>query len=252
MPDGKAKITAFTYDDQGRLSALLAYESPDSTVTWIEKNSYRYDNQNRLVLHQYQQIARLGSIFGPVSYQHEFGYSVTGQLNGIRYSYINYAQPGQTVIDLGLLNTVNALTMVGFPRYNAAGQTVELKKVYYQQGQRANFDLTHEFSYSGADLSSVKTTSSGYQGSVPYSHTEQYSLTLDDKINPFYGVYVIPKYFGGINDYFQNLHTLSPNNVLTIGGLTYRYEYNEAKLPTVRYTYSDKLVETLRFSYESY
>ena len=48
------------------------------------------------------------------------------------------------------------------------------------------------------------------------------------------------------------VHTLSPNNVLTIGGLTYRYEYNEANLPTVRYTYSDKLVETLRFSYEPY
>ncbi|UHG90945.1 hypothetical protein [Spirosoma oryzicola] len=252
MPNNARKITAFTYDAQGRLSSLLSYESPDSTVTWIEKSSYQYDVQNRLIQHQYQQIARPNSIFGPMTYRHQYSYTSTGQLSEIRYAYSNFALPGQRAIDLSVLNNANTLAIIAYPRYNASGQVLELKKVIYQQGQQTAFTLSYEFSYTGSNVTSTTNTNSGYQGSVPYKQTDQYSLTFDDKINPFYGLYVIPKYYGGINDYFLNLHTLSPNNVRTIGGLTYRYEYNEANLPTVRYTYSDKLVETLRFDYESY
>ena len=85
------------------------------------------------------------------------------------------------------------------------------------------------------------------------SQRDEGSLRYDSKINPFYGVYIVPTYFGGVSTHFPNLNTLSRNNIINIGGVTFRHDYNAADLPTVRYTtIGDNAVETLRFEYESY
>ena len=251
-PNNTNRIIAFTYDMQGRLSSLLAYDSPDSNVTWVEKTRFQYDAQNRLALEQYQRIARPNSIFGPITDQHQFSYNTAGRVTEIRYSSAFNAKPGQTIIDLVSLNDPNTLRLIGYPRYNAANQLSGLRKIYYSQQQPTTLETDNTYSYTGMNLTFANVLTTSNQGTSPFSRQEQYGLTYDTKVNPFYGVYMIPKFFGGIADTFQSLNTLSPNNIMTLGGISYRYEYNAANLPTVRYTYSDKLVETLRFSYEVY
>ncbi len=253
LSGSSAKVTAFTYDAQGRLSALLAYQSPDSSTAAIERSTFQYDVQNRLIRQQRQVITRPGALFGPIAEGHQFSYNSSGQVAEVRYltSFYLFNSPGQTVVDLGVLNDPKALTDIATLRYNTANQLIGARRVNYFQGQPNPYDLvfTSEYSYSGDDLTFVKnvTTQSGAAAG-----NEQNTLSYDAKINPFYGVYVIPKYFGGISNTFQNLNTLSPHNITNIGGVSYRYEYNASNLPTVRYTVTDKVVETLRFEYESY
>ena len=254
LPNNSAKISSFTYDAQGRLSAVVAYQSPDSSAAQVERNTYRYDGQNRLILHQRQVIAVPGSIFKPFSEQNQFSYDAAGNVTEIRYSLANYllAAPNQTIVDLAFLNDATALAYVVQLRYNAANQLIGSTKINYFQGSRGSITSVGEYAYLSDKLTAfnVVTTSSTFSGSPT---RDEGSLTYDTKINPFFGVYVVPTYFGGVSTNFPNLNTLSPNNITTIGGLTFRHEYNAADLPTVRYTtIGGNAVETLRFDYEIY
>lgn len=254
LPNMSAKISSFNYDAQGRLSSLVAYQSPDSTTAQIERNTYRYDAQDRLILHQRQIISVPSSIFKPFSEQNQFSYNAAGKVTEIRYSvsYYSLATPNQTIVDLATLNDATALGYVAQLRYNAANQLIGSTKVNYFQGSRGSITSIGEFAYSGDNLTSFNVvTTSSTSPSPPYR--DQGGLTYDTKINPFYGLYVIPPYFGGVSTHFPNLNTLSRNNITNIGGVAYRYDYNAANLPTIRYTtIADQAVETLRFEYESY
>ncbi len=252
-----AKLTTFRYDAQGRLSSLFAYRTPDSTQGPVERCTYQYDSQNRLIQQQRQVRTNLSLanaavvLYTPSVSQHQFSYTANGQVAQIRY-YENpyFLTSGQTVVELSVLNSSNALTFVLDARYDTKGQLIGARKVFYKQGQQSSSTYTSEYRYTEANLTYMRTINM-FNG-VEYAPDEN-SLTYDDQINPFYGVYVIPPYFGGISDYFLNLNTLSPNNITQVGGVSYRYEYNESKLPTVRYTISDnKVVETLHFTYEAY
>ena len=249
------KITTFRYDAQGRLSSLVAYQSPDSTTAQVERSTYQYDAQNRLILHQRQVTTRPGAVFGPVSDQNRFIYNAAGKVSEIRYSssILLRTSPSLTVVDLAVLNSNNALVYVANPRYNAANQLIGSTTVNYFDGSLGGLTFDNEFSFTGDNLTFVTTTSTSRPPvGPPFINRQQNSLTYDNRVNPFYGVYVIPNYFGGISTVFPNLNTLSPSNITSIGGVTYRYEYNSANLPTVRFTVTDKVAETLRFEYEAY
>lgn len=245
------KITTFNYDSQGRLSSLLAYQSPDSARAQVERNTYQYNAQNRLILHQRQVITRPGSVLVPFSEQNQFSYNATGQVAEIRYSarFGSSTNNNQTIVDLATLNDISSLQIVVQLRYNALNQLVSSTRANYFQGNLTSLASTNEYGYSGDNLSSISVTTTG---NFPTTR-EQNSLTYDAKINPFYGVYVIPTYFGGVSTNFPNLNTLSRNNITNLGGLTYRYEYNAADLPTARYTaISGRPTQTLRLDYEAY
>lgn len=245
------KVTTFSYDNQGRLSSLLAYQTPDSTVAAVERNTYQYDTQNRLIRQQRQLTTRPGSLFAPVASEHQFVYNTSGQVAEIRFASSSYMilPQTQTIIDLAVLNSPSALAYTVEPRYNVQGQVIGNRKAVYIQGQPSKFSFTSEYAYTGKNLTMVNTVS---QSDNTLMSTDQNSLTYDDRTNPFYGLYVIPPYYGGISDYFMNVNTLSPNNLTRIGGVSYRYEYNTAGLPILRQTFTDKLVETLHLAYESF
>jgi hypothetical protein len=251
-PGGNPRIVNFTYDAQGRLSLLHSFESPDSTKNWVERTRYQYDAQNRLILEQYQRISPPGFILGSIADQHQFVYNVAGQVSEVRYSSAFNSQAPYPVVPLTSLNDPNTLQIIAYPRYNAASMITGLRRVYYSMQRPTTLESDNTYSYTGTNITFVNNVVTSNQGGVFYSRSEQNGLTYDTRANPFYGVYLIPRMFGEILYVFQSMNTLSPNNILTIGGISYRYEYNAANLPTVRYTYSDKLVETLRFTYETY
>lgn len=252
LPNNASKITTFSYDNQGRLSSLLAYQTPDSTQANIERSTYQYDSQNRLIRQQRQLIVRPNTLYftGPVTDGHTFTYNAANQIAEIRYLASFYAfTPGVLSYDPSVLNSPNALNQLATLRYDQSGQLAGSTKVSYFQGSPGLVSTNETYAYTNQDLTS--SNSILFQTGTQISNAT-YTLSYDSQTNPFYGSYVIGRYFGGIGDGFQNLNTLSPHNITSLGGVTYRYEYNASNLPTVRYTYTDKLLQTLRFTYESY
>lgn len=51
-------VSAFSYDGQGRLSSIVAYRMPDSTVAPVENTVYQYDTQDRLIQVQHSEVRR--------------------------------------------------------------------------------------------------------------------------------------------------------------------------------------------------
>jgi hypothetical protein len=253
LPNNAAKITTFSYDSQGRLSALVAYQTPDSSQANVERSTYQYDGQNRLVRQQRQIIARPNTRDLTVPYveAHQFSYNGVSQVSEIRFlfNYAPFNQLGVYIADPSLLNSPNSLSQLATLRYDQTGQLAGMTKVNYFQGSPALISTANTYSYAGKDLISANTVT--FQNGVQFSNVTN-TLTYDTQTNPFYGSYVVGRYFGGIGDFFQNLSTLSPHNITKLDGVSYRYDYNSSGLPTVRYTYSDKLIQTLRFTYESY
>ncbi|QJW90151.1 hypothetical protein HNV11_12575 [Spirosoma taeanense] len=259
LPNNLAKVSQFRYDAQNRLSSILTYQTPDSSISEIEYSNYQYDAQNRLTrLHHEAVLYPRGSQPNRVE-QYDYLYNTAGQVSQLTHS------PGEPGYVLGF-------------NYNSAGQLTSSGRFYSTGGlQVQGLDV---FTFSGKNLTadSNRTTIIAKGGpAIPSSGTTRF--TYDDKVNPFYGVYVIPApypngfvnprfspsaiytYFGGID----NALNLSQNNVLTSvpngGGrtFTYQYQYNAQNLPTMRIrttTYSPPNstveVETLRFEYESY
>jgi YD repeat-containing protein len=264
LPNNQAKVSSFRYDAQGRLSSIVAYQTPDSTVSDIQYSVYQYDGQNRLT--------------------------------GLRRSVLPYPRPQGNA-----LNLIEQYTY----SYNADGRVSEISHSggltwrfgYNSAGQLASGSVSYShprfsiqgslaFTFTGNNLTqTVGGTSITYQGMPPGTSTgfpgvSTATYTYDDKLNPFYGVFVIPSPFGGPGNVLlspsiptaffggiDNVLHLSQNNVLTdippSGGfresITYQYQYNAANLPTVRIKTSTApapnstvTVETLRFEYESY
>lgn len=247
QPGNASRITSFAYDAQGKISSFIVYQSPDSTTTPVERNTYQYDAQNRLVRHQRQVSSPPGFIFGPFNEQNQFTYDAAGKLTELRYSTSNYKRttPDQRLLDLAVLANDIALTDVVRYQYDGTGKLASSTLTNYFQGKvNPLFARASQYALTGDNVTFVSTTTTGPN----YSSTETNQYVYDNNINPFYGIYVIPKFYGGTT----NINTFSRNNVVSVGGVSYRYEYNEAKLPTVRYTITDRVIETLRYEYEVY
>ncbi|MCK8493768.1 hypothetical protein M0L20_18015 [Spirosoma sp. RP8] len=259
LPNNVAKVSSFRYDGQGRLSSIFTYQTPDSTVSELETSLYQYDAQNRLTQLRRQAILYpRGNPFNPTE-QYTFTYNSAGQLSGLAY--------------------LNGFTL-GFT-YNSANQLIRSGRQFSISG--LSITGSNSFSYTGNNLTRL-TDNRTLPLRGPSGNTESVSdYTHDDKVNPFYGLYVIPApypsgfvnmanspnlvatYFGGL----ENVLNLSKNNVVrqvtntttTIGSqvstgtatVAYQYEYNTANLPSVRRMSVDNVMtQTLRFDYESY
>ena len=264
LPNNQAKVGSFTYDGQGRLNSILTYQTPDSTISDIQYSNYQYDGQNRLTQlrrsvlpHPRPQGSQLNFIE-----QYSYSYNATGQVSQISHS-------GGLTWTFGY-NSIEQLTngnvFFSHPRFSIRGALA--------------------FTFTGNNLTqTVGGTGITFQGMPPGSSTgfpgvSTATYTHDDKLNPFYGVFVIPSPFGGPANILSgpnipttlfggidNVLNLSQNNVLTDTppsgsfreSITYQYQYNAANLPTVRIKTSTfpapnntVTVETLRFGYESY
>lgn len=258
LPDNVAKVSAFTYDGQGRLNLILIYQSPDSTVSEMDYNYYVYDEQNRFagyrraIIH-YPRGSRANSLD-----EYTYTYNELGNVSQIRHT---------NAYTLGLTyNNNNQLT--------GANRSFGVSGLTIRGGDN--------FTFTGNNLASYRYTTSitGMGGPAFGGPGANNTYTHDDKLNPFYGIFLIPApypnglvnlannpaesvtYFGGTD----NVLNLSQNNVLTetpaVEGnraITYQYQYNAANLPTVRIKttttpppYASTTVETLRFEYESY
>lgn len=258
LPNNVAKVTTFGYDAQGRLSSLFTYQSPDSTASDLEFGTYLYDGQNHLV--QFRHVA--------VPYPR-------GQSN--RYEQYDYTYNGAGLVTSLAYLGGYSLTF----SYNSANQLASDTRQFSTGG--LSLSGTNSFTFTAGNLTTLsdyrtlplRGPSGNSQATVAY--------TYDDKVNPFYGLFLIPAaypegfvnfvssprtvqtYFGGT----ENVLNLSQNNVLseaatittTIAGsvgtstttTTYQYAYNTANLPTQRQAYTDgALTQTLRFTYESY
>ena len=266
LPNFLPKVSAFRYDQQGRLSSIISYQTPDSSVAEVIYNTYSYDAQNRLTGLGRQQIP--------------YPRPQAGQFNltaGYSYTY----------------NSLNQVSNIFGPNYlswnytyNNANQLTG-STVYFTH-PRFSVEGGYLFTFTGKNLTETRGyIGIRYQGMPPGSNPPLAGLspttyTHDDKINPFYGAFVIPSAIGGFSNILlspnavntgalfggsDNILILSQNNVLSEtppsgfaeNSITYQYQYNAANLPTVRVktiTSSNPsypaTTETLRFEYETY
>lgn len=259
LPNGLAKVSAFMYDGQGRLSGIKTYQTPDSTLGELETSVYQYDAQNRLTTLRRQAILYpRGNPFSPVEH-YTFTYNDAGQVAGLSYA--------------------NGFSLTF--TYNGANKLASSRRQFLFSGiDQFGGD---SFTFTGNNLTTLNSTRTIPTRGPGGSFKSDVTFTHDDRVNPFYGGYVIPApypagfvnlqsapgtvetYFGGIENVLNlsenNVLTRVNNNTVTIGSSTssttvrsvYQYQYNAANLPTLRTTTTDNvLTETIRFDYESY
>ncbi|MDB5239693.1 MAG: hypothetical protein JWP57_318 [Spirosoma sp.] len=270
LPNNQTKVSLFRYDVQGRLSQILAYQTPDSTVSAIEYSNYTYDQQNRLTGLRREAV--------------QYPRPRDNQQNRVEQYIYTYNPAGQ----LTEINYVNGFR-VGFS-YNSSGQLVSSNRSFSDPIANISLSGSNSFIFTGNNLSTLNSNSFASLRGPVFSSESVTTYTHDHKVNPFYSVLVIPApskgfinlmtggpafpvetYFGGVD----NVLNLSRNNILsevtnststqnfinpTSSTLStiYQYQYNAANLPTVRTKTttpalnSTVTVETLRFEYESY
>ncbi|GAB3511967.1 hypothetical protein GCM10027341_52140 [Spirosoma knui] len=242
-PNAPTRVSAFRYDGQGRLSLIVGYQLPDSSVAPVENTVYEYDGQNRLTKAQRTLVRR-----GTYSESYTFEYNAAGQVSF-----------------LGHMPSTFSIR----PSYSAANQVSFYNKSIGVSGLTSSGGGALTFTGNNVTFATEEfRVGRGGGPNVPvFVRTTNTTYTYDDKINPFYGTFIIPApgafapspvsgsfgpyytYYGGID----NLLNLSQNNVLSDGTRTYTYTYNSSNLPTSRITQvSGNTVETLRFDYETY
>ena len=243
-------VSAFSYDGQGRLSLITAFQTPDSLVAPVENTVYQYNPQNRLAQVQHSIVRR-----GTNTETYTLAYNGAGQL-----SY--------------LVNLPSTFSIA--PQYNPANQPTTYSKAISVGGLQSSGGGS--LTFTGNNLTFASETFLVYRtGGSPTAppvggNVANTTYTFDTKLNPFYGVFIIPApgvfrpfantpsafgpfytLYGGID----NPYNLSQNNVLTAvnatGTTTYGYTYNAANLPTSRTTTTAAgVTEVLRYEYESY
>ncbi|WP_420150032.1 hypothetical protein [Spirosoma sp.] len=258
------KVSLFQYDSRGRLSTILAYQVVDSSKGPVERSDYQYDSQNRLILHQHQ-IKRPLFFTGTTEY-HRISYRENGQVATIEY-YNDTDSPGTPILiftatpQFNSANKLQSYQKILSPFVNSSGVVLRADKVLSTISFTGDNLTSYHFQGINNDLgSSIATVDSDI------------TLTYDDKLNPFYGLYFIPAprgyiinirngnfsapyYYGGLDSWL----TLSRNNALSSESTnapsvtTYQYTYNPANLPTSRtIVVSSGVAEKLTFEYESY
>ncbi|MFD2934703.1 hypothetical protein [Spirosoma flavum] len=250
--NGTSKVSAFKYDAQGRLSLIIGYQTPDSSTAQVENTVFQYDGQNRLIQARREIVRRSGSSPNPVEL-YSYGYNGTGQMSRFGLS-TNYSIP----------NTGWSVT----PQYDPTNRVVGSSFSFSIPG--VSVTGSGSYTYTGNNITTAIASSTLFRN-TPFTTTGTTTYTFDTNVNPFYGLFVIPRlgmfampisasvndntYFGGITN---SLVTLSQNNItsaLSGGGAAtqYSYAYNAANLPTKRVTGAgNSISETLYFEYESY
>ncbi|WP_460983113.1 hypothetical protein [Spirosoma fluminis] len=242
-PNAPNKVSSFRYDSQGRLSLLIAYQLPDSSAAPVENTVYEYDGQNRLTQAQRTVVRR-----GSNSETYRYRYNAAGQISDFSHA---------------------PSTFFIIPSYTAANQVSGYNKSIGVSGLTSSGGGALTFTGNNVTFATeeFRVGRSGGPNVPVFTRSTKATYTYDDKINPFYGTFLIPApsvfgpspvsgsfgpyytYYGGID----NLLNLSQNNVLSDGTRTYTYTYNSSNLPTSRITQvSGTTVETLRFEYETY
>ncbi|WP_221393067.1 hypothetical protein [Dyadobacter sp. NIV53] len=250
LPDknGITNISAFKYDNENRLISIISYQTPDSTAAAVGRTAFEYDGQNRLL------IVRQ-SINPSVSETYRYGYNSNNQLAVIDYDAGN--------------PEIYHITY----KYNSNILESSLREFDFNATLR--FKNAINYTFTGQNLSGI-TSVQTIEKVIPTVTTFSAAFIYDDKINPFYGVFLVPApvlpskptsaqfnyytYYGG----YDNLLTLSPHNMVsnsrsTGEQITYSYIYNDAGYPTSRITLkksnaqADSLTEeTLLYEYETY
>ncbi|GAB3643279.1 hypothetical protein [Spirosoma arcticum] len=267
QPNNQAKVSSFTYDGQGRLRSILTYQTPDSSASVIEYSNYQYDGRNRLTQLRREVVLHPRSGQPNPAEQYIYSYNGAGQVAEITY--------------------VNGGSVALF--YNGDNQLARGNGAFPVPLTGFTFRESLLFTFTGKNLTNYTKENNVFtKGGPSIVVTTVKTFAHDDKVNPFYGVYVIPSpyvdqfvnvtsapgspytYFGGVDNVFN----LSQNNVQTevstvssVGSgvstpytvtTSYQYQYNGANLPTVRIRTTTEpgpfgpQVETLRFEYESY
>ncbi|MFD1144196.1 hypothetical protein ACFQ4C_23930 [Larkinella insperata] len=243
-------VSAFSYDGQGRIRLIVAYQLPDSAVAPVENTVYQYDNQHRLTQVQHSTVRR-----GSATETYTLTYDNTGRMTQL---------------------TNEPSTFRLEPRYNSDNKVSSYNRGVNIGGLQSTG--ASSFTFTGNNLTrayeefSVNRTG-GPSGQIVYSRVVNATYTFDDKINPFYGVFLIPApgvflqfpttpsmfgpsytLYGGVD----NPYNLSQNNVLTaalssgiLATYVYNYTYNAANLPTTRTTTRNgDVTEILHYEYE--
>ena len=269
LPENQIKVSQFQYDNQGRLSTVIAYQVADSSQGPVERNTYQYDAQNRLI--EPKRVIKRPFFYKGTIEQHQLTYNFAGQVDQITYAN-DTDSPGT----LKLIYTYR-------PQFNLANKltsSTKLTNPTFFQNAYPQYLIQSDVRLSNVIFTSDNLTSYHYQnsfatGSLLNTVDSDNTLTYDDKINPFYGIYLLPIPLGYIQDirnglyFFQayyggldNLFTTSRNNVLTEvtsnapSLTTYEYTYNSANLPLTRIkripTNSASVEDKISFEYESY
>ncbi|GAB3335266.1 hypothetical protein GCM10027299_44110 [Larkinella ripae] len=242
-------VSAFSYDGQGRLSLIVAYQLPDSAATPVENTVYQYDGQNRLTQVKHSVVRR-----GTDEETYTLTYNGAGQVESLAKEPATFRITPQYDSDNKIYRYGRSISVGGL--MSSGGGT---------------FTYTENNITSTTDgLSIVRT---GGPGGNVYSRSTATTYTFDDKINPFYGVFIVPapgvfQPFANSPSYFNPYYTLyggidnpnnfSQNNILTAvdsHGKTigYSYTYNGSNLPTSRTTTTNgSVTEVLQYEYESY
>lgn len=250
-------ISAFSYDDKGRLASITAYRLPDSANAPVELSLYQYDPQNRLTQVQHSVIRR-----GSGSETYTLSYNGAGQLIKLTNMPSTFSVTPQYGSDNQLTGFVKTINVTG--RQGSGSGTVS----FTGNNLTASTEI---FTVNRLDLPGGPVSYQIYQRStfIPTQYT------VDNLLNPFYGTYIIPApgvflpaagldmyepfytLYGGID----NLFNLSQNNVTSTryNGVPtgYIYTYNAANLPASRTTYGPgfsvrPVIEILTYEYEPY
>lgn len=237
LPDNKKTVSAFQYDGQGRLSMIIAYQTPDSSVATVEKSTYQYNAQGQLTEFRLRGLES-GSRAELYVRGSTYHYDATGKVSGYGPLQItNSLFQLETILKYGSDNRVS-----GFVSTPPGGSN-------FASLQYREFG---DFTYTGDNLTSDTFDGSYVRGATVRFGPVTTTYSYDTNINPFYGILDTPTPSGG-----YPLH-LSKNNVLsavTDSGQTtiYSYTYNAASLPTKRVTATgNSVTETLYFEYEPY
>lgn len=245
-PNGTSKVSAFRYDAQGRLSLIIGYQAPDSSTTPVENTVFQYDGQNRLTQARREVVRRAGSSPNPFEV-YTFGYNADGQASGLGFSSSNFG---------AVTRWTASLRYTGAPHAVGSSQFFDIPGVTITNNS--------SFTFTGNDLTTVATTTTFVRGGT-FTSTGTTTYVFDTKVNPFYGVFLIPDpanfayppsaslnnntYFGGL----QDVSLLSQHNIVSAtnasGTTTYAHTYNAADLPTRLVTTGGN---TLNLAYENW
>lgn len=255
LPDNKADVSQFEYDGQGRLSKIIAYQTPDSSLAAVEVSTYEYDAQNRMTKLTNEIVRRSGTSPNPVE-TYSYAYNALGQITGVSYGN-NVPGNSGSLIRMAVQYDGNN---------RIVGSTTALETGFF------TYDAIDVFTYTGNNITTRMFGSNIARNNprVPPVAASTATLAYDTKINPFYGLPVIPApgnfpsfltgtlapnaYFGGVSN-SQNLSQNNLHSVAFAGGQStiYAYNYNADNLPTNRVVANGSVSpETLQFSYEPY
>ncbi|WP_138993145.1 DUF4595 domain-containing protein [Larkinella sp. C7] len=247
-PDQTAKVSLFQYDTLGRLSSIFTFQTPDSTVSPVETTVFAYNAQNRLTEARRDISERTGS--APFQYEiYTYTLNEAGQVVELRYVN-NVSEDNIWLVHL---------------QYHPDNRLKGSVKSFDPGGIR--YRQTSSYVFTGNNLTAATINEYLFRVITLYDVTRTAVFTYDSKVNPFYGLYIIPApftgrlsdphsgslsyytYYGGVD----NLLTLSQNNMLSDGSTTYTYTYNSSNLPTSRIRATPhESIETLHYEYETY